>query len=204
MTKERPILFNAPMVRAILDGRKTQTRRIIKPQPNRTTSLNGVITSIARDGFGPIKHPYGAVGGKLWVRESYQVIDDNVDPHDVRMNNNVVTTYLPSTNSQNCISLTCKQAEDFNERRNYHYNFNIKPSIHMPRWASSINLLITDIRVERLQDISEEDAIAEGFSPITRDLKKPKFQALWESINGAGSWDLNQYVWVIEFELIRR
>jgi len=172
--KERPILFSAPMVRAILDGRKTQTRRVVKPQPN-ADNWTG-------------KCRYGQRGDRLWVRETWQslVIHDGLSPSDIPVGADI---QYPAT------------YDGWVSKR--------RPSIHMPRWASRITLEITGIRVERLQDISENDAVAEGveFWTPTVDVDpvpspRPAYRLLWESINGAGSWGLNPWVFVIEFKRV--
>jgi hypothetical protein len=216
--KERPILFSGPMVRAILDGRKTQTRRIIKPQPH---PLNGNFevchyygSHIDRhgiqqpdddlsfgicdvDGEWGIKCPFGQDADHLWVRESWSVsnIYDNVSPSNICVNlpkgpgRPPTKVLYPATDSiSDCI------------RR--------RPSIHMPRWASRITLEISGVRVERLQNISLKDAIAEGVewnsSPTRQGNTNPKsaFKHLWEQINGEGAWHANPWVWVIEFKKI--
>jgi hypothetical protein len=150
--KERPILFSAPMVRAILDGRKTQTRRVIKEKLMRG------------EGAHVNNCQYGKPGDRLWVRETFCY-------HDY------LARYLYKADGVTGVKW--------------------KPSIFMPRIASRIMLEITGIRVERLQDISEEDAIAEGW-PKSSDW----YRSLWESINGQGSWVLNPWVWVIEFMVL--
>jgi len=182
--KERPILFSAPMVRAILAGEKTQTRRIIKPQPD---SRGLRLTHIWEDWHGrSIKCPYGDIGDHLWVRETF-----------------------------------CKtEWEAFNykaEWDNIHPELSKhtkwKPSIFMPRIASRITLEIINIRAERLNEIMEEDAQAEGvkstakLTPSGDDYiglyASEHFETLWQSINGPGSWDENPWVWVIEFKKIK-
>ena len=163
--KERPILFSAPMVRAILSGAKTQTRRIIKPQP--IDSADDPIGAYTVDGGRSWRCPHGRPGDRLWVREAF-----------------------------------------IHEPADYCW----KPSIHMPRWASRITLEITDVRVERLQDISEADAVAEGCEPIRPELVQDgmivrqgrsaveEFRLVWEQIHGGGSWEKNPWVWVIKFK----
>ena len=193
MTKERPILFSAPMVRAILDGRKTQTRRIAKVTDK--DCKPGMITPLA--GFVPrtiANHisycPYGKTGDRLWVRETFKQY-------------NGIISYKADGN----------WISDFNDIDNFnpHENIKWKPSIHMPRSASRILLEITGVRVERLKDISEEDAMAEGVDGENEAAKigaewyeKPKraYRRLWEQIDGPGSWDLNPLVRVVEFRRI--
>lgn len=218
--RERPILFSAPMVRAILDGSKTMTRRVVKPQPKRTG--DGVLMWDASHRgmrFGSVgmdvppnlvAHcPYGAPGDRLWVRETFGIDDED---------GSVLYFADPGTAQDAEHARAC---EDRYPRR--------RPSIHMPRWASRILLEIVSVRVERLQNISEDDARAEGIErgkdfpgwyrgPLDGDsvglaeagrhLKIPTafpklaFRALWESINGPDSWAANPWVWVVEFRRV--
>lgn len=200
--KERPILFSAPMVRAILDGRKTQTRRVVKVPPS-TRSVRWVENAelVPSGGYTgwviecdaplllPRQCPYGVPGDRLWVRESFDVPYRQNFPGD---RSAVVyrADYLRPTFLDPCVG-------DDPSRWSR--------SIHMPRWASRITLEVTGVRVERLQGISEEDAMAEGAPPILvppdggSEPHVEGFRDLWESINGSGSWDANPWVWVIEF-----
>ena len=191
--KERPILFSGPMVRAILEGRKTQTRRIIPDQS---------IISLREDGTpGKVQPrcPYGKPGDKLWVRETFRMFDSSIE----------------------CACYDDCRCASFHGKPIYKADGNLeskwKPSIYMPRWASRIDLEITNIRAERLHDISEEDAKAEGIEESEPGMWKSynkragwesvncpvtSYRSLWESINGVGSWDENQFVWVIEFRRV--
>ena len=201
--KERPVLFSAPMVRAILDGRKTQTRRVINPQPyidgmgnfcwngrNFGQDSNGpciqaIASPIPSSKTKRVRCPYGKPGDRLWVRETFN--------HDGEK-------YI--------------YAADLNELGVQKWAAQWKPSIHMPRNASRILLEITGVRVERLQDISECDAKAEGSyvcdyfgrrlldQSSNQGCYKWGYRSIWESLNGTGSWDLNPFVWVIEFKLL--
>ena len=226
--KERPILFSAPMVRAILEGRKTVTRRVVKPQP--------YIANVADDGMrywnvsgavgGRIRLepdflascPYGQPGDRLWVRESFWKNEDGFKP----------TLLLGAKATQQVEYDASLNDLDREELRQFQYKR--KPSIHMPRWASRITLEVTGMRVERLQDISEEDALAEGLHRIeigsgyldryaataaswqeaveqqvtTYEDPRNAFRDLWESINGAGSWNANPWVWAVEFKRIQQ
>ena len=196
MTKECPILFSAPMVRAILDSRKTQTRRIAKVTDK--DCKPGMITPLA--GFVPrtiANHisycPYGKTGDRLWVRETFKQY-------------NGIISYKADGN----------WISDFNDIDNFnpHENIKWKRSIHMPRSASRILLEITGVRVERLQDISECDAKAEGSyvcdyfgrrlldQSSNQGCYKWGYRSIWESLNGPGSWDLNPFVWVVEFKVL--
>jgi len=199
--KERPILFSAPMVRAILDGRKTQTRRAVKPQPVHMFGEGNHSNYEWRGGVFALdmypknslilNHcPYGQPGDRLWVREAWSHDAESLEQCraslEDAMGGGMYGPYYRATES----------APD---------TLRWRPSIHMPRWASRIDLLITGVRVERLQDISTEDALAEGISRMecpdwhaTTD-----FRALWESINGPGSWEANPWVWVIEFKRVQ-
>ena len=206
--KERPMLFKGEMVRALLSGAKTQTRRVMKPQPAfapHMISVDGDVTAMWREGFGNAtqKSPYGNPGDRLWVREAF-CISPIFDSCVYRADDEALTRIIgPAEDS-------C---------------FRWKPSIHMPRELSRITLEITDVRVERLQEISSGDAKAEGiydrlFYPcdgyplsigytrhgpeVERALMHTTpiepFEELWESINGEGSWDANPWVWVISFK----
>lgn len=199
--KERPILFSGPMVRGLLDGSKTQTRRVVKPQP--TTEIRSGLMghwSIQPD-VREFSCPYGQPGDRLWVRERFCPIY----PQDPTYNNgepieyDYAATYVHGYRLGDSLGLKKKW----------------KPSIHMPRAASRITLEITGVRVERLQDISEADAIAEGAKqtdgqwwthdpsdPITGNDPVESYRRLWESINGPGSWDANPWAWAIEFKRV--
>lgn len=204
--KHRPILFNAEMVRAVLDGRKTQTRRIIKPQP--TTSFSTPDGDVwnwdfkFKDFIGAqgtdIKcqfpktaayHcPYGQPGDHLWVRETF---------------GSQVRRYGGGTGRHTIYKADNAEAVDFTDSAGKQYPVKWTPSIHMPRWASRITVEITDIRVERLQDISVDDARAEGCPDHDKNTPLTWFSLLWQSINGADSWDNNPWVWVIEFKRLK-
>lgn len=187
---EKPILFSAPMVRAILNGSKTQTRRIVKG-----LALDWL------DGFkftpeyvaSPENHmcPYGDVGGQLWVRETFMdLLGTGIEGN------------TPQSKRYAYAEATPKGSYGDEARKDYCLKW--KPSIFMPRAASRIQLEITNVRIELLNDISEKDAQAEGFNSTTYDgWCIDCYNELWESINGTGSWDAKPYVWVIEFKLIK-
>ena len=201
--REKPIRFLAPMVRAILDGRKTQTRRIVQPTPlergSRTFFYKRGYPVFIDERRAAIEScPYGGPGDHLWVRETFSYDRLDIDRDGM---------------------LPCWYWADGNPRRG---DWTIpKPSIHMPRWASRITLRIKSVRVERLQEISEQDAIAEGVLRSQRAVSasaaapaffdymldqpnycsaRSSYSSLWESINGPGSWEKNPWVWVLEFE----
>ncbi|PTL79076.1 hypothetical protein [Vitiosangium sp. GDMCC 1.1324] len=198
---ERPILFSGSMVRAILDGRKNQTRRVITPvQPD----VRGLWPGGRTPGSLPGDCPYGQPGDRLWVRETHWI-----GPLARNSAGDRCPTWhgLPySVSPDGCSAAFYKEGFDRSEPR-------WRPSIHMPRWASRLTLEVTGVRVERLQDISEEDARAEG---VERDAKYPdrwknyvgevsgpdavdSFFSLWASIHGTASWDANPWVWVVAF-----
>lgn len=191
--KERPILFSAPMVRALLDDRKTQTRRILKPQPQAGTEK--VLENHAHffSSWSDIESrrlpdqgwecPYGDPGDRLWVKES--IVRGYRD--DMQM-------------SRYAADGTPTIAEAWPWQRNH------LASIHCPRRLSRILLEVRRVRVERLQDISETDAAAEGvdliadLAPTSRDA----YRHLWQDLHGPGSWEANPWIWVVEFKRIHK
>jgi hypothetical protein len=200
--KERPILFNGAMVRAVLANTKTQTRRVVTPQPR---ILAGELLCWKDDALTDDQMaalcPHGRRGDRLWVRESTRM------------------RYLPNiltgepTNAK-CGEYLADGRPVLNEDGfdlAWWYSRNACPSIHMPRWASRIDLEVTGVRVERLQDISRADAVAEGAPPshpsidaVSRsfgyaDFSRSWYAQLWELINGPGSWDANPWVWCVAF-----
>jgi hypothetical protein len=188
--KERPIIFSGDMVRVILDGRKTQTRRVIKPQPKIIHALYpdaSIETErIFRRGDQRIHCPYGIPGDRLWVRETF--CHATLTGYDARKDGG--DYWYRATDEGLCDGPW-------------------KPSIFMPRWASRILLEITEVRVERVQDISEKDAGAEGAWRTPAgcshySIEPPEFETLWDSINAKRgySWESNPWVWVISFRRI--
>lgn len=220
--RERPILFSGPMVRAILEGRKTVTRRVVK----------GEFDAISPSGIRYKKNasrsrmanpcPYGQPGDRLWVRESWWQAGDwqPTYPDDdtgswfgsqrVVYSADGLPPNEPNRHYLNGLRNGAYSAAD------PHVIWRHRPSIHMPRWASRILLEITAVHVERLQDISEEQALAEGAVPepcdharlackeidCWGDTAKGTFGFLWETINGTGSWATNPWVWVVEFKRV--
>ena len=209
--KERPILFSAPMVRAILDGRKTVTRRPVKGLKTNFPVVAAADGTPLRTGAcwdigGPILHcPFGKPGERLWVRETWYCDHDEVmrgpylKPDDL----NVSEARDDGTLVYAADGLTPYEADQPVW----------KPSIHMPRWACRILLEITEVRVERLQDISEEQARVEGVhkQPTTDWYSVPgidgvgttprsAFANLWQTTGG--DWDANPWVWVVEFKQV--
>ncbi|HFX2567913.1 TPA: hypothetical protein ACRNOT_006353 [Pseudomonas aeruginosa] len=204
--RERPILFNDQMVCAILEGMKTVTRRVVKPQPDFLGSMvdpNTPFKTLDAGLHARITCPYGEPGDRLWVREAWAA-DAQVDaiaPSDLSQGEPIWYPADLSVRQTGCSMISKGR---------------VRPSIHMPRWACRILLEITAVRVERLQDISEEQALAEGVrgEPCDHarqacadigcwgDTAKGAFGFLWESLNGEGSWAANPWVWVVEFKRV--
>lgn len=195
--KERPILFSGPMVRALLSGRKTQTRRVLKRATGPSLSVNDNLDGTAElswlhgDGPGHEVHettklatcPYGVAGDRLWVRESFWGCD------------------MPGYGDQPCVVYEDEwHGKEYRaaEVRPYARRFGHIPGIHMPRDASRILLEVTGVRVERLHEITDGDAWEEGVTTMG------EFDRLWDNLNAARGFgfDVNPYVWVIEFKRI--
>lgn len=197
MSKERPILFSAPMVRALLAGSKTQTRRVVKQEcPDEVdgccwVDIDGVhqfAWTIGEDqdihpSAAQFSCPYGQPGDRLWVREAWAYGIHALNSRNAEREGPWV--YRADAAAEQGRLGDCW-----------------RPSIHMRREASRITLEVTDVRVERLQDISEADAQAEG---VYTDPACPAYDAyaqLWDEINGAGSWAANPWVWAVSFRRI--
>ncbi|HDH1524126.1 TPA: hypothetical protein PIU61_004754 [Klebsiella quasipneumoniae subsp. similipneumoniae] len=252
--KERGMIFNSEMVRAIVSGRKTQTRRIMKVQPSEDfTPMNMALETdykarwytpgvVDKDGylqpaskkvFGVSNEnegyscPFGAVGDRIWVRETFQGPLFDYDLMD-----SYCKDPTPFEKPEFCVYKAdgVPAPEFYDADDELHCCW--RPSIHMPRWASRILLEITDVRVERLNAISEEDAQREGVHTEVWDqtvvarnyaardeffqfwsegmphyvemnqLYRSSFRSLWESIYGAENWLANPWVWVIEFKRV--
>lgn len=227
MSKELPILFSGAMVRALLDGTKTQTRRVVKGAALEwMKQFNPAFVSL------PENHmcPYGNTGDRLWVRETWGVVSNDWDEHGNLIDwapNRPATPINEMPFGKGYYSGHVIYAADGDHewagdddgggepRTAWH------PSIHMPRLASRILLEIVGVRVERLNDISEADALAEGIDADElaerqdsydivckgaeasgRATAQSMFRELWESISGAGSWDANPWVWVVQFKRV--
>lgn len=196
--KERPINLKAHEVLAILDGRKTQLRRVVKPQPS-------------------IRCPFGKAGDRLWVRETFAIVPRTA----YRASEGVQQTLRPGDDHDAAIYRAGWTRSNG--------GFRWRPSIHMPRWAGRIMLEVVSIKVQRLHDISEEDAFSEGIERIEEHSWSAKgaaplgtfrgmdewsdaepfwtdatdaYRSLWEIEHGLDSWNANPWVWVIEFKCI--
>ena len=202
--KERPILFSAAMVQAILSYRKIQTRRVLKTQPLKDSDSMNV-------GERALRCRYGQPGDQLWVKEAWRTYAslDQCKPSQIKHGAGV--------------QYEAGGSNLYDGRDGLYETGRYRSSRFMPRWSSRITLEITDVRVERLQRISYEDALAEGMpdgarwiaddatsisgetpEQTARRLRWPQrwYETLWNEISGAGSWEINPWVWVIEFRRI--
>lgn len=192
------MIFNGEMVRAILDGRKTQTRRIMKNHPAGDYPDTPALIRSVGGGFQWYGHygessifncPFGAVGDRIWVRETWA--EAGAGAPDLKLYRANYPEHVP-THYENV-----PPADEIRWT----------PSIHMPRWASRLTLEITSVRVERLRDLSEDDAKTEGITPPSGGVLpgweyRINFRDLWMSIYGADNWEANPWVWVIEFKVV--
>ena len=254
--KERGMIFNGEMVRALLDGRKTQTRRIMKVQPSEGfTPMNmaletdykarwytpgivdkdGYLQPASKEVFGVSNEnegyscPFGAVGDRIYVRETWAILgnedgccidwEEKLCKADERSAARIYRASCEQKPGNYGLWSIPDDADWKPHTKDHQYEGAWRPSIHMPRWASRITLEITDVRAERLNSISEEDATAEGVPPAGSLLPdypgtfltpngdfataKVAFQRLWESIYGAENWQANPWVWVIEFKRVQ-
>jgi hypothetical protein len=204
--KERPILFSGPMVRAILEGRKTVTRRVVKPQPPEMSFNLRLVSNDPRSWQEFVDDDYRycarvpyAPGDRLWVRETFQPIWASDKPGDWETGEGYAVKYMATDARVEYLDDNLDRVTDA-----------AKPSIHMPRWASRITLEVTGVRVERLQEITEEGALAEGVRGVKLGHLDPEgdavahrtaFVELWDGLNAAHGfgWYANPWVWVVEF-----
>ncbi len=212
---DKPILFSGEMVRALLDGRKTQTRRIVKLLPQKHDGSNGYMFEDHDGKVWRMHCPYGQHGDLLWARETFVLENTHeyhgdhklpTDGRPVQHNDHPewahsLIPHYRATEPEPHIVSEEQDADDDKTRWT--------PSIYMKRWASRLTLEITDVRVERLQDISEVDAKAEGvMSEALSDDQiecgpQGLFEILWRQINGHPAWDSNPWVWVLTFKVHR-
>ena len=218
MPGDRPIIFSAPMVRALLEGRKTQTRRVLKPQPWDGARYTGIHfahnepdTWFFNSPIGPFKTPVRwEVGDRLWVRETHALLPR--------------TAYRGSVGTGTIAQMEHPRdgysAAVFREGFDRSGAPRWRPSIHMPRWASRITLTVTDERVQRLQEINEADAAAEGglqlrsgrwvtaqgeqYAGLACHSARGWFSQLWDQIHGPGAWDANPWVVALTFTVARQ
>ncbi|HGW4115642.1 TPA: morphogenetic protein [Serratia marcescens] len=210
--KERPVIFNGEMVRAILDGRKTQTRRVVSDrhlhlidvasQVGECYPLESGIDHANSQSYYREHCPFGQVGDRLWVRETWQgplVDEEHLDDYRANADKFQAPEFCEYAADGGTRPEFCDL--DDNTRQGW------RPSIHMPRWASRITLEITAVRVERLNDIGVDDAKAEGVKAGVcpgheHMMHQVAFSELWQSIYGEESWSANPWVWVIEFRRV--
>ncbi|MFP2963358.1 hypothetical protein ACLEPN_37800 [Myxococcus sp. 1LA] len=207
--RERPMLFSGPMVSALLDGRKTVTRRLVKPHHLGGTLDVVDVLNAGNAERAQVHCPYGAPGDRLWVKETWALEDCGPDGERVVWRADRAAAWR--TNLADVYYL----ASNYEPSR-------WRPSIHMTRWASRLTLEVVSIRAERLHDITEADAQAEGverhptengwrnyepepaFEAVTyHATARESFASLWRSINGPQSWDDNPWVWRVEFRRAR-
>lgn len=220
--KERPILFSAEMVRAILEGSKTQTRRAVKPQPfwGERQGLQSAgwcfsspkiaLLSWPEDTFRKALQghcPYGQPGDHIWVRETWAPFYlDGAGGCKYEQYHNEANAVRYAATPEYIVAYP-QRATGWRDVTPLNVKHRWRPSIHMPRWASRITLEITSVRVERLHDISSYDAFEEGFpnngGPLST-IALEWYRDLWISINGAESWATNPWVWVVEFKRVEK
>ena len=215
--RERPILFSPPMVRALLAGTKTQTRRVVKPQPREGEhidtcpwvasgwSLWGPLGSSSACRCSEVRCPYGDIGDRLWVRETWAIPPWSDLATDVAFRADLGPD---DEREARAVQRIVRRIEN-----------PWRSPIHLPRRFARILLELTSIRVERVQDISEEDAKAEGVTPVTLTTEsltwpggaaaggggcsaRESFAGLWDSLHGPGAWERNDWVWVLSFRRI--
>lgn len=203
--KERPILFSSPMIRAILSGAKTQTRRVIRDAyvSRRKDGCLLLPELLQQIGVGAAC-PYGRPGDRLWVREKHTFVADVWGLHAGVAYQYGGIRWLDG-DAPELVGKTV-----YNEDKPEVWKW--RSPIHMPRWASRITLEITDVRVERLQEISAGDCLSEGirldWEPYTNQLPPSEtdyynaYRDLWKRINGHGSWESSPWVWVITFKRV--
>ena len=202
--KESPILFNAEMVRAVLDGRKTQTRRIVKPYIAKLGSGRVPPDLVVRDHefAHRSQSPFGNVGDRLWVRENWQLHNRATD---------IATVVYAASHLNSWTEMHKLIPADLTQGTSPKpFQEGWRPSIHMPRWASRITLEITAVSIKRLHQMNDADAIAEGCSGghgsipgyMYSACPREHFAHVWQSVYGKACFDANPWVWLIEFKRI--
>lgn len=199
--KARPILMSAPMVRALLAGTKTQTRRTIKPQPECGFVVGAV---------GSPACPYGVIGDLIYVKEAWRTAKslDDLDATKIAakcLDAGYHSPWAPMKFEAD--GHQCSTWHGFGNGHDKAVPGRYRHARFMPRWASRITLRIAEVRVQRLTEISQQDCIAEGMPPNTGPLLHhviADYRRLWGEINGKDSWDTNPWVWCISFECIQK
>lgn len=200
--KQRPMLFSAPMIRALLAGRKTQTRRLVKGVALQWLDEDGFTPGFVSDPGNASVCPYGKAGDRIWVKETHAIVPRTA----YAMSEGVQQTLRPNDTHDAAVYFA-----EWERSKPGRWS----PSIHMPRWASRLTLEVTEIRVERLLDCSDADAQAEGLMWVTpgmwsvdrtlpiigHDARRVYFE-LWDHINGAGASAANPWVWAVSFRVL--
>lgn len=197
--QEKPILFSGEMVRAILEGRKTQTRRPVKQAVVTDGLMHGIV--YGTPAIDLTRCPFGVPGDRLWVRETHKLWDYSFEEILVEYRAIGTECVFRVAGSDKPTNLhTWPRSADAMPATRKHW----RPSIHMPRWACRLTLKVTDVRVERIQDMSSVDAIQEGVyavSPRETYLPIQRFIPRWDAIYAKKApWDTNPWVWVVSFE----
>lgn len=223
--KTRPIIMSAESVRAILDDRKTQTRRVVKPQPGMFMSVNN--PAVNKDGFvewkdaqgmlrkGGKRCPYGVVGDRLVVKETWRPVMEAWRSYVEYRASNEGASDAMKVDGRELFAKLKRVALRFPGARKSVNSEAWHSPLYMPRWASRITLELTDVRVERVQKISQTDALAEGVEAALdrppHSTPKDAFAALWDSINAKRgeaprhapySWDANPWVFALTFKRV--
>lgn len=214
---EHPILFSAPMVRALLEGGKTQTRRAVKPQPPAHMSIVRHLgdgdwqfvndAHMLADSASTWRCPYGQPGDhRLWVRETFYAWGHWTKRYNPKKRKKEWHFVDETIGTKKSYRYDADEKLPRRKRELHEVGWWKRPAIFMHHWASRITLEVTGVRVERLQDISVADAIAEGCpggDHGDRYAAVDQYRALWVSINGDGSWDANPCVWVVELKRVK-
>ena len=202
---DRPILFSAPMVRALLAGTKTQTRRLLKPQPPEGATFfawdigpygNFAAFMTERNANADL-HPSRLPawrGDRLWVREAHYLTDDGDNEYAL----------FPADEAAEIaehLEQIARLQRDHPNPEHWAKHKRLRSSIHMPRWASRLTLTVTEVRVQRLQEISEADALAEGVTATDRSTARGVYSRLWESLHGHDAWEANPWVVAVSFDV---
>ncbi len=217
--KETPLLFKTEMILALLGGTKTQTRRLMKPQPDSTWPhsdggepywhIGGCRLSTSSN---PLVCPFGKPGDRIWAKETHQLVRPTIVCGGSVSAVELWPGRMPKAHpGQDWMMWTAAGSDETSLPIRDRLVKKWRPSIFMPRWASRISLEITEVRAQRLQDITPDEASAEGIAyPDHVDVRRVErcplvdgYAALWDSINGKGAWDLNPWVWCLSFKVMK-